>query len=203
MHKLVFLPGASGSQSFWHPLLNQLPEYTEKKIITYPGFDGVKNDPHILNFEDFQHSIHEQIANDSVVIAQSMGGVLALNTVLMQTQKIKALILLATSGGFDLSGFNCHDWRENYVNQYPDVPLWFINHQDCFSHEQIESIQLPVLLIWGDQDLLSSVQVGEFLQQHLGNAELKIIHNADHFFANTHAKEVAELIQQFLLQRVA
>lgn len=202
MHKLIFLPGASGSRNFWHPLCNQLSVYTDQKIIEYPGFDGVKSCKNIQSFADFQQYIYEQIDTDSVLIAQSMGGVLALSAALHQPNKIKALILLATSGGLDLSSMNCEDWRQAYALQYPHVPDWFVAYQSYFTTQQLGSIDLPVLLLWGDRDPLSSVQVGEFLQQHLPNAQLSIITGGEHFFAATHADETAQYIHDFLSQQV-
>lgn len=201
MHQIVFLPGASGSRSFFQPLLEHLPEFVDKKVIAYPGFDGEKPQTDILNFQDFQTYISAQIQEESVVIAQSMGGVLAFNTALEQPNKIKALVLLAISGGFDPVQYKCQDWRTDYLTNYPDVPLWFVDYQTLFTIDQLKSIQIPVLLLWADQDPLSSVAVGEYFEQNMSHSKLEVIEQADHFFANTHAERVAHTISEFLLKK--
>ncbi len=35
MNNLIFLPGASGSTAFWHPLIEKLPQHYQTKIIGY------------------------------------------------------------------------------------------------------------------------------------------------------------------------
>ena len=119
------LPGASGSRDFWQPLLAHLKTDQSTKILAYPGFDGVEPDSTIQNLHDLQEFITEQIEDDSILVAQSMGGVLAVAIALHHPQKVKGLVLLATSGGLDLSQFGYGDWRIDYREQFKDVPDWF------------------------------------------------------------------------------
>ena len=102
MNKLVFLPGASGSQHFWQPLKAALTEHTHQQAIAYPGFDGVAPNLAIQNLYELHEFVKEKIENDSILIAQSMGGVLAIGLALKHPQKVKGLVLLATSGGLNL-----------------------------------------------------------------------------------------------------
>ena len=55
----------------------------------------------------------------------NLWGVLAVAIALHHPQKVKGLVLLATSGGLDLSQFGCGDWRIDYREQFKDVPDWF------------------------------------------------------------------------------
>lgn len=91
MNKLVFLPGASGSQHFWQPLKAALTEYPDQQVISYPSFDGVAPNLAIQNLHDLQEFVEKQIEDDSILIAQSMGGVLAVGLVLKHPQKVKGL----------------------------------------------------------------------------------------------------------------
>ncbi|WP_180012774.1 alpha/beta fold hydrolase [Acinetobacter sp. YH16031] len=198
MNQLVFLSGASGSQDFWQPLLAHLKTDQSTKILAYPGFDGVEPNSTIQNLYDLQEFIAEQIEDDSILVAQSMGGVLAVGIALHHPQKVKGLVLLATSGGLDLSQFGCADWRIDYREQFKAVPDWFLQDQTEFSLKQLSSLEIPVLLIWGDQDALSTVKVGKCLKQNFKHANLHIIKSGDHFFAATHPVQVAELIEAWL-----
>ncbi|MCO8080545.1 alpha/beta fold hydrolase [Acinetobacter lwoffii] len=200
MNKLVFLPGASGSQHFWQPLRAALTEYQDQQVIAYPGFDGVAPNLVIQNLYDLQEFVKEKIENDSILIAQSMGGVLAVGLALKHPQKVKGLVLLATSGGLNLQSFHCADWRTDYREHFKTAPDWFVQDQTEFSRIQLESLDVPILLIWGDHDPLSTVQLGQYLAGIFKNAKLHIIQGGDHFFANTHANQVAMLIQDYLEQ---
>ncbi|ATO21045.1 alpha/beta hydrolase [Acinetobacter sp. LoGeW2-3] len=196
MNQLVFLPGASGSRNFWQPLITSLqPKHYQ--VLAYPGFDGVEAHPDIQNLGGLQQYLSTQIADDSILVAQSMGGVLAAGSALTQPEQVKALVLIATSGGLNLQGFGCADWRTDYREQYSQVPDWFVTDQTVFSAEQLAQIKVPVLLIWGDQDPLSTVAVGQYLSNVFGNALLHVIQDADHQFASSHAEQVSKLIQSF------
>ncbi|MGE8539041.1 MAG: alpha/beta fold hydrolase [Acinetobacter sp.] len=200
MNRLVFLPGASGSQHFWQPLRVILAEYTNQQVIAYPGFDGVTPDSAIQNLDDLQEFVKEKIEDDSILIAQSMGGILAIGLALCHPQKVKGLVLLATSGGLNLSGFNCADWRTDYREQFKIVPDWFLQDHTEFNLVQLSRVEIPILLIWGECDPLSTIQVGQYLAGIFKNAKLHMIRAGDHFFASTHADQVAVLIQDYLEQ---
>lgn len=200
MNKLVFLPGASGSQHFWQPLKAALTEYIDQQVIAYPGFDGVAPNLAIQNLHDLQEFVKKQIEDDSILIAQSMGGVLAVGLALKHPQKVKGLVLLATSGGLDLKTFHCADWRTDYRELFKTAPDWFEQDQTEFSRVQLASLDVPILLIWGDHDPLSTVQLGQYLAGIFKNAKLHTIQGGDHFFASTHADQVAMLIQDYLEQ---
>ena len=200
MTKLVFLPGASGSQHFWQPLRAALTEYTDQQVIAYSGFDSIVPNLATQKLYDLQEFVKEKIEDDSILIAQSMGGVLAVGLALNHPQKVKGLVLLATSGGLNLQSFHCADWRTDYRELFKTMPDWFEQDQTEFSRIQLESLDIPILLIWGDHDPLSTVQLGQYLAGIFKNAKLHIIQGGDHFFANSHANQVAMLIQDYLEQ---
>jgi pimeloyl-ACP methyl ester carboxylesterase len=198
---LIFLPGASGNIGFWQPVMSLLSERYAKKIIAYPEFGGIPAQSGIRNFDDLQryvlHSIrHLSEHNTSVVVAQSMGGIFAVQTALQHPQQIKALVLVATSGGVDLSPFYVEDWREDYQLNF-SVPDWFVNQHTALDN-QLKHIHCPVLLIWGDQDPISPVAVGEYLQSVFRNAQLHIIHQGQHDLAFQYAEQVTHLIDDFI-----
>ena len=175
LENLIFLPGASGNIEFWQPIISLLsPDYA-KKIIAYPEFGGVPAQADIQNFDDLKqyviHSINDlSHQQPSIVVAQSMGGIFAVQTALKHPEQVKALVLIATSGGIDLSRFDVADWREDYQLNFL-VPDWFVNHRSALDHE-LNKIQCPVLLIWGDQDLISPVSVGRYLEKQFKQARL-------------------------------
>ena len=194
MH-LVFLPGASGNTEFWQPVRNHLNDH-QSAVIAYPAFGGHPAHPDVNNFEDLQAYVLSRIQEPSVLIAQSMGGIFAVQAALQKTELIKGLILIATSGGIDLSPFNVADWREDYQQAF-SVPDWFVGHQS-YLDDQLYKIDCPVLLIWGDSDPISPVEVGQYLHQKFSSSELHVITQGQHDLAHVHAEQVSGLIQSFL-----
>ncbi len=195
-YSLIFLPGASGSTAFWLPVQQALSHTYFSKIIAYPEFNGRPTYSGVNSFESLQEYVLDQLEASNIIIAQSMGGIFAVQAALRKPESVKALVLIVTSGGIDLSRFNVKDWRHEYKKTF-NVPEWFVDYSD-FLDERLCEIKCPVLLIWGDQDPISPIEVGEYLHENLYNSELKIIKNGQHDLAHCYAHDVSLLIRDFL-----
>ena len=195
--KLIFLPGASGSTRFWSPVQQHLADDYSTDVIGYPGFADVPNDPEIHNFDQLCQHVINQISEPCYLVAQSMGGIFAIATALAKPELIRGLVLIATSGGIDLSPFHVADWRQVYQAEYTTQPDWFVTTQTNYQ-DQLQHIQCPSLLLWGGIDPISPVEVGQYLQQCLKQAELHVIAEGQHHFAKTHALQVSQLIRNFI-----
>ncbi|MFV5364215.1 alpha/beta fold hydrolase [Acinetobacter oleivorans] len=197
MNNLIFLPGASGSTTFWHPLIEKLPQQYRTKIIGYPGFGDTPESPQVKSFEDLKNYVVDQINEESVIIAQSMGGIFAVAAALQKPQLVKGLVLIATSGGINLERFNVQDWREAYRQAFLKYPDWFITTNANYE-EFLSDINIETLLIWGDNDPVSPVQVGQYLNQKFENSTLYVVKGGDHQLAEKHADEVSVQIENYL-----
>ena len=113
---LIFLPGASGNTTFWQPVIQRLLQDDSSIVVAYPSFGDYPDDVDVQNFEDLQDYVLNQIQQSSVVVAQSMGGIFAVQAALQKAEQVQALVLVATSGGIDLSPFR---WRigERIINR--------------------------------------------------------------------------------------
>jgi len=118
MSHLIFLPGASGSTEFWCPLIKNLPEEMTTQIIAYPAFANEPAHPDIHGFEQLQQYVLNKIDRPCILVAQSMGGIFAVAAALQKPELIQGLVLIATSGGIDLSQFNVADWRQSYAKDF-------------------------------------------------------------------------------------
>ncbi|VAX43695.1 Pimelyl-[acyl-carrier protein] methyl ester esterase [Acinetobacter calcoaceticus] len=197
MNNLIFLPGASGSTAFWYPLIERLPQHYHTKIIGYPSFGDTLESFEVKSFEDLTHYVVDQINEESVIIAQSMGGIFAVAAALKKPQMIKGLVLIATSGGINLERFNVQDWREAYRQAFLKYPDWFITNNANYE-EFLSDINIETLLIWGDNDPVSPVQVGQYLNRKFENSTLYVVKGGDHQLAEKHADEVAVQIETYL-----
>lgn len=201
MPQLIFLPGASGNTAFFHPLIEKLPQ-SNANIVAYPEFGHQPVHPFVHDFASLQAYVLANIPDDCIIIAQSMGGIFAVAAALQYPEKVKGLVLVATSGGMDLSSFQVQDWRQDYQASDLNYPDWFVEAKADYTVD-FAKINMPILLLWGDQDPISPLAVGEFLQQQFPQAVLKIVHDGDHLFLETHADQAAEHIADYLSQFAA
>lgn len=197
--RLLFLPGASGNTQFWRPVADRLAALGEPVFQAYPGFGGVPAEATVQGMDGLLTRVLAQLHTPSHVIAQSMGGVLALRAALARPDAVRSLTLSVTSGGLDTRALGAHDWRADFHRNFPAAPDWFASERADLS-AQLAHVDLPVLLIWGDADPISPVAVGERLATLLPRAELVVIAGGDHDVAHTHAGEVAEHVRRHLLR---
>ena len=195
--QLLFLPGALGNRDFWDPLARELQFQADKIFFAYPGFAGAPADPSIRCFNHLVDAVVSRIDRPTALIAQSMGGVLAIEATLRIPSLITQLVLFATSGGLDTSKLGAIDWRESVKQDYPDLPDWFTSYSSDLT-EKLRSITAPVLLIWGNCDPISPLGVGEALLNSFPNAQLRVIDLGEHDLAHAHAELVAPLIDAHL-----
>ncbi|NIE96107.1 alpha/beta fold hydrolase [Acinetobacter sp. Tr-809] len=197
MNHLVFLAGASGNTQFWNPLIEQFPNGYTKQVIAYPGFHGVETNPDIHSFADLSNYVVEQIQQPSILIAQSMGGIFAIAAALQKSDLVKGLVLIATSGGINLDQFQVQDWRQFYQQEYIAYPDWFVTTKVDYE-KFLANIEVETLLIWGNQDPISPIEVGQYLNQILQKSKLYIVDGGDHQLAEQCADEVAIQINAYL-----
>ncbi|PKP98497.1 MAG: alpha/beta hydrolase [Alphaproteobacteria bacterium HGW-Alphaproteobacteria-15] len=195
MIKTLYLPGAAGSGDFWRPIAERLNG--DFRLFSWPGLGDQPADPGIECIDDLVSSVAQEVNQPVAIVAQSMGGFVALKLALQFPSLVRCLVLAVTSGGVpvqDLGGIN---WRPNYAAKFPKASKWIASPVEDLS-SQLHDVRVPVLLLWGDADPISPVAVGERLLSLLPNACLKVVSGADHDLAVTHAELVALHIENHI-----
>ncbi|MGJ7914710.1 alpha/beta fold hydrolase [Massilia sp. LXY-6] len=198
--KLLFLPGALGRTEFWHPAAELLAYPAQKVHMTWPGFSGIPPDPAIRNVDDLATRVLAHIEAPSALIAQSMGGVVAMLAALRKPALVTHLVLSVTSGGMRMDDVDAQDWRPAVQAEHPGLPDWFISHQEDLA-PKLATLRIPTLLLWGDADPISPVKAGQRLASVLPRAELHVIPGGGHDLACAFASQVAPLIDRHLASR--
>lgn len=198
--KLLFLPGASGNTQFWWPVADLLIHPAQKIHMGWPGFGPTPADPHVTGFDDLVAWIVAEIDRPAALVAQSMGGIVAILAALERPELVTHLVLTVTSGGIDMAGLGAEDWRPSFFAANPTVPRWFGNYHEDLSLRLV-TLQVPTLLLWGNADPISPVSVGQRLASLLPQAEMHVFSDGDHNLANTFATDVAPLIDRHLAKR--
>lgn len=197
--RLAFLPGVTGNADFWKPVAQLLSYKCEQLHYGWPGHWLKPPGKFVKSLDDLVANINAGIDKPTAIVAQSMGGIVAIRLALEKPGLVTHLVLTATSGGIETSELGAQDWRESFHAANPAYPRWFADYAEDLS-EQIRKIDIPVLLIWGDSDPISPVAVGQRLASLFPNSQLCIIPQANHDLANAFPDTVARLIDQFLLE---
>lgn len=195
--KLLFLPGALGRTQLWEPVANLIAFPAAKIHLGWPGFGATPPDPFIRGIDDLVAKVVAQIDQPTALIAQSMGGVIAIRAALERPDLITHLVLAVTSGGIDVKSLGGQEWRSSFNEANPLLPRWFSSYQEDLS-QKLSQVAMPVLLLWGDSDPISPVRVGERLASLLPCAHLHIVEGGDHDLAEAHASVIAPLIDEHL-----
>ena len=84
--KLLFLPGASGDARFWLPVAERLAYPADKLYLEWPGFGPIPPDPRVNSMHDLVSLAVAAIDQPVAVIAQSMGGVIAVQAIVEKSE---------------------------------------------------------------------------------------------------------------------
>jgi pimeloyl-ACP methyl ester carboxylesterase len=200
--KILFMPGVGGDPAFWRPVADRLPTPWEKTLLGWPGLGAQPPAPNVNSWDDLYRLVERRIDGTVAIVAQSMGGVLAMRLALARPQSVSHLVLTATSGGIDLTSFDVQDWRDEYRRAYPRAPAWVYERPQA--HEaDLRRLAIPTLLIWATRDSISPPAVGRHLAGLLPNAKLIEVDDESHLFARERPDDVALLITAHLTQAVS
>jgi len=195
--KLLFLPGASGNTLFWKPVSDGLHHPGQRELLAWPGFGGIPPEPGVKGIADLVERVSASITAPVDLLAQSMGGTVAIRAALRKPHLVKHMVLSVTSGGLDIASLGGVDWRPAFRELNPAVPCWFQDDREDLT-SRLGELPFPVLLLWGDADPISPVAVGHRLSGLFPRAELVVIRNGTHDLVSERAAEIIPLIEKHL-----
>lgn len=197
VQRVVFLPGASGDGEFWRGVGETLPGAWEKVYLSWPGLGDQPHDPSVGGFEDLVAMVVDELDRPSDLVAQSMGGLVAVRAATQTPRMVRRLVLAATSGGVDVGRLGAADWRDEYRRAFPGAAGWIAEPQPDQT-EQLRRIASPTLLLWGGADPTSPVAVGKHLAQLIPGAALHVLGRGTHDFGREEPRTVGPLIESHL-----
>jgi 3-oxoadipate enol-lactonase len=66
------------------------------------------------------------------------------------------------------------------------------------SVETLKTINVPTMLVTGDEDILTGIAEAELMRQHISGSQMKVIAKAGHYSPWEQPEEVGKLLRQFL-----
>lgn len=197
MARLLFLPGAGGRASFWHPVGELLPAEWERHYFSWPGLGVQPPDPAVRGIDDLVRMVVDRLDSPADLVAQSMGAFVALKAALAAPGKVRRMVLAGPASGVPVGELGGADWRPDYRHEFPGAAQWITEAGEDLSNG-LRTLQVPTLLLAGDRDVISPIAVGARLAELLPDARLEIIGGGAHDFPETRAGEVAELVRRHL-----
>jgi pimeloyl-ACP methyl ester carboxylesterase len=164
-------------------------------FFAWPGLGNEPATPDVNGIDDLVAMVLDHMDEPVNIVAQSMGGLVAVKAALVAPEKLSRLVLAVTSAGVPVADLGGSNWQSDYYRAYPHAAQWIGEASEDLS-DQIMSIEAPTLLLWGDSDPISPVAVGERLLSLLPNANLHVVRGGDHDLAQTHTPAVANLIKR-------
>jgi poly(3-hydroxyoctanoate) depolymerase len=194
---LVILPGAGGRLDLLKPIGERLARRRATYLCEYPGIGQAEPNPGLQTLADLQSHLLASLPERFDLVAKSMGGVLALRIARQHPERVRKLVLLATSGGVNVAALGGIDWRDTFRRFQPNAPSWFVEDRTDLSGE-LDRITQQTLLIFGEADLIAPVRVGHFLKAKLPDARLELVPDATHDLESEYPDLIASLIEAHL-----
>lgn len=200
--EILFLPGASGDGRFWQRIGARLPATWKKTYLNWPGLGNQPHDAEVRSLDDLLRKAEQALQRPSAIVAQSMGGIIAIQLALKHPDRVTHLVLAATSGGLDVAALGAADWRPEFLEAYPRTARWILTEKPDLGGS-LHSLNVPTLLLWGDDDPVSPLAVGEHLARRINDARLVVIPGGRHAMAFDLPDAVAPLVHAHLARSVA
>jgi pimeloyl-ACP methyl ester carboxylesterase len=196
IERFLFLPGASGVARFWRPVIDRLSSPAESVAFDYPGYGGNPPNAAFQSLNDIAAWVETYIDRPVAILAQSMGGAIAVQLALRNPLMVRRLVLTGTIGGASGRRQPLDSLREG--NSQRDLGDFAWLADDTIDMDvRMAHLPIPSLLIFGTNDPIAPRAQGEYLVKLLPNAELVLIDTTSHFFVRDMPDEVAGHIGKF------
>ena len=165
---------------------------------------------------------------DMVICGHSMGGAISMLYALRYPEEVRGVILLGTGARLRVhpdylnmgreAVNDCTGWLDNQMSYYPGVAPDMVQSLKRRSLEigpsvelndlmacdgfdvmdEVQNINLPTLVICGDEDTMTPVKYADFLADNIPGARKVIVPGASHFVQLQKYKQVNATIENFV-----
>ncbi|MGF1590413.1 MAG: alpha/beta fold hydrolase [Pleurocapsa sp.] len=227
---MLLVHGAGGSSRHWLPMLSQLNADIFPVAVDLPGHGETSGTvPNSVTavaefLDSFLTAI--KIKQPIYYVGHSLGGLIGLQFALNYPQRVKQLVVMATSAKIKLhpdflASALSGEWdlatlRQSFAPEVPETSKNLVLNE--FKHTRLDSaaddfmgvseidlssaiasLSIPTLIITGADDVIISPRKGMLLLKQIPDARLVNIPGAGHYLQVEEPDKVAKEIEEFLL----
>jgi 3-oxoadipate enol-lactonase len=211
---LLFLHGAGSNAHTWRQQLEHFDAEHSAVALDYPGHGrsgSTEGLPSIGAYATFTGAFATAVRMPAaVVVGRAMGGAIAITLALTQPQRVRALVLVATTAQFEIPEQSLDTWRqvmlgratqpfstalfspktefavmrEAWMEQVKTDPR--VRYHDLVACKDVDfstrlaALKVPTLVITGRDDHFAPPEKAADLQQRIPGAQLAVIDDAGH-----------------------
>jgi pimeloyl-ACP methyl ester carboxylesterase len=208
----------------FNPVMIELPGH---------GESGGGGEEAILNYAEHVYSFLKILGLSKIfIVGHSMGGAITQTLALTHSEVIKGIVLVGTGARLKVLPTILEGIKEKFeetvkqINQFaysrkapsdliekgvlgmmrcrPEVLYGDFLACDRFDiMSEVEKINLPTLILCGEEDELTPVKYSQFLQNRINGSEVEILPHAGHMVMMESAGTFNEKIGEFILQQAS
>lgn len=221
---VFFLHGLGGNIYNWAYQTKYFSETNNVVSLELPGHgrSAGKGGSTIEYYTELIRQFFDVMELDNlVIVGHSMGGVVSLDFSFKFPERVKALVLVATSAKFDIPTQKLMELKndmesifgslEKAKDKMKDIDerlvtndmmvllgdVMAIKKYDGVSH--LSELKMPSLVVAGADDILAPVSYSEQLHANIKNSEFRVIENAGHMVMVEAHQEFNAVLEEFLL----
>ncbi len=217
VNDILLLHGWGKDKNSYSELLKEIkaPQIGRIVAIDLPGF-GDEPLAKTLTLDDYVKFVLAYITKNKlkniILIGHSFGGRVALKIVANNNLNVEKLILIDSGGirevtfkmriasvlprfgSFGRSLFGSKD----YLNASGELRETLKNVVNEDLEPLLESIKVPTLIVWGENDHTTPLWMGEVMHKKIAGSKFSVIPKGDHGIPYRRAIEVAKVIKEFI-----
>jgi len=227
---ILLLHGLFGALSNYHHLIVHFSKTHRVCVPILPLFEMSPEDTTVRRMVSY---VSELVAykgyEDMILVGNSLGGHVSILYVLDRPEKVRAMVLTASSGLFEEAFGNSYPRKSDYeyikyktektfydpvmaTKELVDEVFDIVNNREKALRvlymarsalrqnirEQLSSINVPILLIWGKDDTITPAFVGEEFHKLFPDSELYILDNCGHAPMMEKPEEFIGILENFI-----
>jgi pimeloyl-ACP methyl ester carboxylesterase len=224
---LVFIHGAGGTHRVWR---YQTSAFPDSIALDLPGHSKGRGFNTVSQYARFVTQVIEERGLAPAVLAgHSMGGAITIEIALTSSKLLAGIVLIGSGARLRVTPVIKDEVKRDYPHAAEVIAHWAyspktdvklrsasiqellevpaeVTHADfqacdCFDMmNEIGRIDLPTLIVCGEDDMLTPVKFSQYMKERIRNARIVIIPGAGHSVMLEKPKELNDALRSFLAE---